>query len=70
MNSRDFLVASKPAINFGLLFILGFALIVGTRPVRAYDPGSEESVTQSEPDAFKGSVSASRAQCPAEKAVD
>jgi hypothetical protein len=41
-------VASKPAINFGVLFILLFALIVGTRPVRADDPGADESVTQSE----------------------
>lgn len=48
MNSSNLSVASKPAINFGVLFILAFALIVGTRPVRTNEPGSDESVTQSE----------------------
>jgi hypothetical protein len=48
MNSSNLSVASKPAINFGVLFILGFALIVGTRPVRADGRGSKESVTRSE----------------------
>ena len=48
MNSSDLSVTSKPAINFGVLAILAFALIVGTRPVRVNDPGSDESVTQSE----------------------
>ncbi len=47
MNSRNLSVARKPAINFGLLFFLAFALIVGTRPVRTDEPGSDESVTQS-----------------------
>jgi hypothetical protein len=70
MNSSNLSVAAKPAINFGVLFILGFALIVGTRPVRAYDPRSEESVTQSEPDEFNVSVSGWHAQRPAAKAVD
>jgi hypothetical protein len=35
-------------INFGVLFILAFALFVGTRPVRVNDPGADESITQSE----------------------
>jgi hypothetical protein len=48
MNFGNVAVGSKPAINFGLLFILAFALIVGTRPVRNNDAGSDESVTQSE----------------------
>lgn len=48
MNCVNVSVGSKPAINFGVLFILAFALIVGTRPVRTNEPGSEESVTQSE----------------------
>jgi hypothetical protein len=48
MNSSNLPVASKPAINFGVLFILAFALIVGTRPVRVNDPGTDESVTRSE----------------------
>jgi hypothetical protein len=49
MNSSNLSVAQKPAINFGVLFILAFALIVGTRPVRTDEPGSDESVTQSDP---------------------
>jgi hypothetical protein len=48
MNSSSLSAPSKPAINFGVLFILAFALIVGTRPVRTNDPGSDESITQSE----------------------
>jgi hypothetical protein len=48
MNSSYPSVARKPAINFGLLFVLAFALIVGTRPVRTDEPGSDESVTQSD----------------------
>jgi hypothetical protein len=48
MDAINLSVASKPAMNFGVLFILVFALIVRTRPVRADDPGAEESVTQSE----------------------
>jgi hypothetical protein len=48
MYSSNDSVAAKPAINFGVLFILAFALIVGTRPVRVNDPGADESVTQSE----------------------
>jgi hypothetical protein len=47
MNSSNLPVATKPVINFGVLFILGFALIVGTRPVRTDEPGSDESATQS-----------------------
>ena len=35
MNSSNLPVATKPVINFGVLFILAFALIVGARPVRA-----------------------------------
>jgi hypothetical protein len=35
-------------INFGVLFILAFALFVGTRPVRVNDPGSDESIAQLE----------------------
>ena len=48
MNTIHAPVGTKPAINFGVLLILAFALIVGTRPVRTNEPGSEESVTQSE----------------------
>ena len=48
MNSSNLSVTSKPAINLGVLFILGFALIVGTRPVRVNDSGSDEAVTQSQ----------------------
>jgi hypothetical protein len=48
MDTGNLSVASKPAINLGVLFILLFALIVGTRPVRADDPGADESITQSE----------------------
>jgi hypothetical protein len=48
MNSSNLSVAQKPAINFGVLFILAFALIVGTRPVRTDEPGSDESITQSD----------------------
>jgi hypothetical protein len=48
MHSSNLSVAPKAAINFGLLFILAFAFIVGTRPVRADDPGSDEFITQSE----------------------
>jgi hypothetical protein len=48
MNSSNLSAARKPAINFGLLFFLAFALIVGTRPVRTDEPGSDESVTQSD----------------------
>jgi hypothetical protein len=48
MNSSNVPVAQKPAINFGVLFILAFALIVGTRPVRTDEPGSDDPVTQSD----------------------
>jgi hypothetical protein len=48
MNSSSLSVGPKPAINFGVLFILAFALIVGTRPVRVNDPGADESIAQSE----------------------
>jgi len=48
MNSSNLTDGPKPAINFGVLFILAFALIVGTRPVRINDPGADDSVTQSE----------------------
>ena len=47
MNSNHPSVVPSPAINVGVLFILAFALIVGTRPVRTNEPGSDESVTQS-----------------------
>jgi hypothetical protein len=53
MNCRKSPGAQTPAINFGMLFILAFALIVGTRPVRTDEPGSDESVTQS--DTVRGS---------------
>lgn len=48
MNYSNLPVASKPTINFGVLFILAFALIVGTRPVRVNDPWSDDSVVSSE----------------------
>ncbi len=48
MHASNLSVAARPAINFGVLFILAFALFAGTRPVRTDDPGADESVTQSE----------------------
>jgi hypothetical protein len=57
MDTGKLSVASEPAINYGVLFILLFALIVGIRPVRADDPGADDSVTQSE------TVSASGSPC-------
>jgi hypothetical protein len=48
MNSSNLPVARKPAISFGMLFFLAFALIVGTRPVRTDESGSDESITQSD----------------------
>jgi hypothetical protein len=57
MDTGNLSVASKPAINYGVLFILVFALIVGTRPVRADDPGADDSVAQSD------TVSASGSPC-------
>jgi len=48
MNTSSVSGPARPATNFGVLFILAFALIVGTRPVRVNDPGSDESITQSE----------------------
>jgi hypothetical protein len=48
MSSSNLPVGRKPAINYGMLFFLAFALIVGTRPVRTDEPGSDESITQSD----------------------
>lgn len=48
-------VAPTPAINYGVLFILLFALIVGTRPVRAGYAGADDSVTQSDTASASGS---------------